>query len=286
LEEAAEKQRGFTERFDAHVQAMVQAVEGNYNWRAVNMLSALVEFYEFVHAKEWLADALAADSVCVGVGRGKGPAVTAAVQTRRSQCKERASALAKDIVNTVGVAREQTYLHDLFYGLHRIFDVVLHPLMAGMQGVEHVNKQMKLTLTSQCTAANNNRKRADGSRMIGDVAQVAHAKVVRTHVIETQGASLPQNVYSQMLMGNLNWGSRESHKRTEKRTHKVFIAGSAKGLQALRDGTYASSPPAATESPVHMSALLSDPPRKKRFAIRGTPLRPDFLEPEPCVQEK
>ena len=39
--------------------------------------------------------------------------------------------LALDIVNTVGDARQQTYIHDLVYGLHRIFDVALHTLHAG-----------------------------------------------------------------------------------------------------------------------------------------------------------
>jgi hypothetical protein len=54
--------------------------------------------------------------------------------------------LANEIVGTIGDAREQTYVRDLVYGLHRIFDVALTILHAGMQGVEHVNKQMKLIL--------------------------------------------------------------------------------------------------------------------------------------------
>ena len=45
------------------MQAMEQGIDGNYNWSVVNMLNALVEFYEFVHAKKWLADALAADAL-------------------------------------------------------------------------------------------------------------------------------------------------------------------------------------------------------------------------------
>ena len=137
---------------------MQQAVDGNYTWRVVDMLNALVKFYEFVHAKEWLGDALALAAAqggaVVGYRVGRGPVVTQAVQIRKAACKERALALATDSIRTVGVAREQTYLHDLVYGLHRVFDAVLHPLLAGMQGCEHVNKLMKLTLVSQCTAAN------------------------------------------------------------------------------------------------------------------------------------
>ena len=84
-----EKSMTFEQRFEAHVQAMEQAVEGNYCWRVVNMLNALVEFYEFVHAKEWLADAIDADA---GEREGGdrvvivGPAVTNAVRIRKAQC--------------------------------------------------------------------------------------------------------------------------------------------------------------------------------------------------------
>ena len=277
LAEAEECNQHLQAQFEQHVAAMQQSVDGNYSWHVTNMLSALVEFYEFVHAKAWLADAFAADA-------GVGPAVTAAVQQRKVACMERSMALAKDIVAAIGVAREQTYIHDLVYGLHRIFEVVLHPLLAGMQGCEHVNKLMKQTLTSQCTAALNNRYDADGKKCIGDVAQVAHAKVVRTHIIETRGDSLPRDLYSQMLMGSLNWGSRASQKRLEKRDHKVFEAKAAVGLRALREGMH-SPQTEACASPVEMVALLSDPPRKKRMPCGPTPLRPDFMEPEPDMSK-
>ena len=42
----------FAERMEAHVQEMENCIEGNYRWRVINMLDALVEFYEFVHAKD------------------------------------------------------------------------------------------------------------------------------------------------------------------------------------------------------------------------------------------
>ena len=145
----------FQERFATHVHDMQQAVDENYNWKVVNTLSALVECYEFVHAKEWLSDALAADAPDteggeVGWSLGRGAAVVEATRRRRAECKERTMLLARDIISTVGVAREQTYVHDLVYGVHLVFDTVLHPLLAGMQGVEHVNKAMKLCLVSQC----------------------------------------------------------------------------------------------------------------------------------------
>ena len=146
LEVARAKTRTFEQQFEAHVHAMQQAVDGNYGWRVVNMLNALVVFYEFVQEKECLGDALAADARAgwgvagSGKGLGRGPAVTAAVEKRRNECKERSLELAHNIVAAVGTAREQTYVHDLVYGLHRIFEVVLHPLLAVMQGCEHVNK--------------------------------------------------------------------------------------------------------------------------------------------------
>ena len=161
----------FEQRFDAHVQAMQQSIEGNYKWKVVNLLNGLVQFYEFVHQKEWLADALVADASASGETRlGKGLHVTAAVADRRKQTMTRSLQVAADITSTIGEAREQTYVHDMVYGLHRVFDVALHTLHAGMQGVEHVNKLMKLTMVSQVTAANNNRRYADGKRLLGDVA--------------------------------------------------------------------------------------------------------------------
>ena len=293
LQVAIETTRTYQEQFDAHVQSIQNGIDGNYAWKVVNMLNGLVEFYEFVHAKEWLADALAADATApqgngvVGWGLGRGPAVTAAVQKRRGECAERSLALAKGILGTVGTAREQTYVHDLVYGLHRVLDVVLHPLLAGMQGVEHVNKQMKLCLVSQCTAANNNRMDADGKRMLGDVAQAAIAKVVRTHVVETRGDSCPQNVYGQRLLGHMSWGSAESRERVAKRDHKQFSAGSASGLQALNAGTHSPLPPTAVASPESLTAMLENASRKRRFTVRGqTPLRPDFIEPEPRHGQK
>ena len=68
LKKAAEVSMNFEQRFEQHVTDMQQAVEGNYKWRVVNSLNGLVQFYEFVHAKKWLADALAADG---GGGRGR-----------------------------------------------------------------------------------------------------------------------------------------------------------------------------------------------------------------------
>ena len=56
---------------------------------------------------------------------GRGAAVKAAVTNRRGECMERSKLLAKDIIAAVGEARQQTYVHDLIYGLHRVFDVVL-----------------------------------------------------------------------------------------------------------------------------------------------------------------
>ena len=166
-------------------------------------------------------------------------------------------------------------MHDLVYGLYRIFDVVLHPLLAGMQGVEHVNKQMKLSLVTQCTAANNNKKTADGKRMLGDVAQAAVAKVVRGHIVETRGASLPGNQYSQRIQGHLGWGTAESIARVAKGAHKIFVTGSAAGLRALNAGTYSPQLPAAVVSPNTIGQLLSDPPRKRRF--QNAPAVPSTL---------
>ena len=159
-----------------------------------------------------------------------------------------------------------------------MFDVVLHLLLAGMQGCEHVNKQMKLCLVSQCTAANNNRVQADGTRMLSDVAQAAIGKVMRAHIVEVRGGSLPQYLYGQSLMGNLGWGSKVSLERNAKRDHKGFAAGSAPGLHALRAGTYS---PHAVPSLGTMEERLLHPPRFKRSAAPGPSLlRSDFFEPE------
>ena len=292
LQVATEKTLTFEDRFSSHIDAMSQAIDGNYNWCVINMLNALVEFYEWVHAKSWLADALAADAELAGGEggrRGRGPSVTETVKRRRTECMERSMALAKDIIAAVGVARKQTYVHDLVYGLHRVFDAVLHLLLAGMQGVEHVNKQMKLALVSQCTAANNNRKTASGKQMLGDVAQAALCKVARQHIVELRGDSLPQSQYGQRLMGHLGWGSNESIARVAKRDHKVFQAGSVSGLKELAAGVYSPQPTAAAVSPVGMAALLSDPPRQrwKRHTPPGPScLRPDFYEPEPGCARK
>ena len=287
VEVARDQTRTYEERFEAHVLQMQQAVDGNYGWRVVFMLTALVNFYEFVHAKKWLGDALAADADqgagVVGYGVGRGPAVRLAVTKRKEQCKEQALALAQDIVSTVGTAREQTYLHDLVYGLHRVWDVVLHPLLAGMQGCEHVNKDMKLCLVSQCTAGNNNRYSKGGERLLGDVAQAAVAKVVRQHISVHRAEHCPQNQYGQRLLGRLGWGSGESIARVAKHEHKVFLASSSAGMNALAAGTY--SPvlvAAAVASPGTMADQLNAPSRKRRYDVAvPSQLRPDFLEPEP-----
>ena len=116
--------------------------------------------------------------------------------------------------------------------------------------------------------------------MLGDVAQAAIGKVMRTHIAEVRGRSLPQNLYGQQLLGNCGWGSHVSLERKAKRDHKGFTAGSAAGLQALRAGTY-SPQPHAVPSPSTMQERILDPPRRKRFAAPGPSLlRPDFIEPE------
>jgi hypothetical protein len=276
LRKAADAALSFEEMFEHHVSAMAQAVEGNYKWRVVNLLNGLVQFYEFVHAKQWLSDALLADKSTIGVvGLGKGVNVAAAVTLRRQQCMTRSREVAGDIVSTIGEARQQTYLHDLVYGVHRIFDVALHILHAGMQGVEHVNKQMKLIMVAQCTAANNNRRDTDGKRLLGDVAQTATAIVARSHIMNgPQSASLPSNQYSQMLQGRMGWGSAAYTQRTEKRDHKQFQAGSVSRLSAMQAGLYSPQQRTDAASPEPMAELLSQPSRKRRFDIRPSQLRP------------
>jgi hypothetical protein len=284
LERAAAASLSYEQRFEAHVDAMQQAVEGNYNWRVVNLLHGLVEFYEFVHCKEWLADALAADAPTIGaLGLGKGANVAAAVNLRRTHAMERSVLVAKDIIATRGEAREQTYVHDMVYGIHRIFDVAFLILHAGMQGVEHVNKQMKLILVSQCTAANNNRLGKDGQRQLGDVAQAATAIVSRMHIVSgPRAAILPANQYGQMLMGTLGWGSKAHVDRAAGGKRKVFAATSTEGMAALRSGTHSPRPTPAAASPGTMAELLQNPPRKKRLVHGPSILRPDFLEPGPA----
>ena len=120
-------------------------------------------------------------------------------------------------MGTIGDAREQTCVHDLVYGLHRIFDVALTILHARMQGVEHVNKQMKLILVAQCTAANHGRRDKKGNLLLGDVAQAATAIVSRQHIINGPiAASLPADQYSKRLQGQLGWGTEASKARVAK----------------------------------------------------------------------
>ena len=285
LKKASEITATFDELFEAHVTAMQQAVEGNYKWRVVNLLNGLVQFYEFVHAKTWLADASRADALTTGGGQGaglgRGTHVTQAVQVRKQQCMTDARQLARDIVDTIGDARQQTYVHDLVYGLHRIFDVALHTLHAGMQGVEHVNKQMELIMVSQCTAANNNRRDKDGKRLLGDVAQTATAIVARSHIMHSQAAaSLPSNQYAQMLMGKLGWGSKEYVARTAKRDHKTVEAGAVSRMNALQAGLYSPTLAAAAVSPELMSQRLLAPGRTRRFAVRPSPIGPGLGTPQ------
>ena len=122
-------------------------------------------------------------------------------------------------------------------------------------------------------------------RMLGDVAQAAVAKVARTHIVKLRGDSCPQNLYGQRLLGHLSWGPRESVARIGNRNHKQFTANSVAGLKALNEGTYSPQPlPAAVASPESLTGLLENPSRKRRFAIRPSLLRPDFLEPEPDVK--
>ena len=172
----------------------------------------------------------------------------------------------------------------MVYGLHRVFDSVLHPLLAGMQGCEHVNKDMKLCLVSQCTAANNNRYDSKGDRLLGDVAQAAKAKVSRQHIADTRADKCPDNQYSQRLLGRLGWGSVDSITRGAKRVHKVFTAvGSSVGLTAMNAGTY-SPTVALAVTPGTMAAQLTAPSRRRRFTVPAvrvpSVLRPDFIEPE------
>ena len=71
--------------------------------------------------------------------------------------------------------------------------------------------------------------------------------------------------------------------RVAKRDHKVFVAGSVAGLKSLVAGQFSPKPAAAVPSPsTHMSEMLSNPPRKHK-CMRPTPLRPDFIEPDPFV---
>ena len=287
LQKATDAVRTFDERFEAHLLEMQQAAEGNYKWRVVNLLNGLVHFYEFVHAKQWLTNAFAADAPSIlgsregRVGKGKGPHVMAAVQLRKQQCMARAREVASDIISTIGTAREQTYVHDMVYGLHRIFDVALHMLHAGMQGVEHVNKQMKLIMVSQCTAANNNRRGADGKRLMGDVAQVAMAIVARGHVVNgPKAASLPSSQYSAMLQGLVGWGSAAHQERESKRERKTFEAGSLSKMNALQAGLYSPTLAAAAVSPELMSQRFLAPGRTRRFAVRPSPIGPGLGTPQ------
>ena len=151
-----------------------------------------------------------------------------------------------------------------------------------MQGVEHVNKLMKLTMVSQVTAANNNRRDADGQRLLGDVAQTAVAIVSRSHIVNgPRAASLPSDQYSLMLQGKMGWGTAESVERHAKGEHKMFQAGSVSRLGAMQAGLYSPPQRTAAVSPEPMALLLANPSRKRRFEIRPSPLGAATVEEDP-----
>jgi hypothetical protein len=105
------------------------------------------------------------------------------------------------------------------------------------------------------------------------------------HIIETRGDSLPQDQYSQCLMGRQGWGSRENIQRTEKKAHKVFHAGVVGGLKALNGGQY-SPQTSAAGSPEPLAVLLSNPSRKRRMEIRPSPLAFDTFSSDSPGQSK
>lgn len=109
------------------------------------------------------------------------------------------------------------------------------------------------------------------------------AKVVRQHISVHRAEHAPQNQYGQRLLGRLGWGSGESIARVAKHEHKVFLASSSAGMNALAAGTY--SPvlvAAAVASPGTMADQLNAPSRKRRYDVAvPSQLRPAFLEPEP-----
>ena len=58
LKKAADVSRTFEQRFEAHVAALQQVIEGNYNWKVVSLLNTLFAFYEFVHTRARLTSSV------------------------------------------------------------------------------------------------------------------------------------------------------------------------------------------------------------------------------------
>ena len=147
------------------------------------MLHSLLDHYIFTHETRWMFDA--------------GADLVAATVDRRNECKKRSRQLAQDILTCVGVETDQSYIHDLVYGLHKLYDQVGTPLRAAMQGIEHVNKQMKDILRLMVCAG--------GKGKTSDISQMSQIMRIKSHVISQRCASLPADKYSQMIQGKVSW---------------------------------------------------------------------------------
>ena len=165
-----------------------QEVNGNYHWRVVNMFNELLNHYIYTHEMRWMCDDEEATPLYE---------LTIA---RRNECAKRSLALARDILSCVGVQKDQSYIHDLVYGLNRLYDYVGTPLRAAMQGAEHVNKQMKDVLRVMTCAGGKG-----GKGKYGDLAQMARVMQTKSHVISQMGEGLPHDKYSMQLQGRLSW---------------------------------------------------------------------------------
>ena len=138
--------------------------------------------------------------------------------------------MVQAVVDVCGTEARWTYLHDIVYGLQKLYLILGKPYLGATEGNEHAHQEMKKDFAMMCSHSN---------QSVGDVLQLMNRHYLRHRCFQQHGLYAPPTKESEGLMGR-DVGAREGNRG--KKRHDAAIPLADAELALLQPGAAAKRP--------------------------------------------
>ena len=117
-------------------------------------------------------------------------------RAEREELARRAYNIGCEVVRAVvavcGDEQRQTYLHDMAYGMQKLFLILGKPYLGATEGNEHAHQEMKKDFKTMCCHSNSR---------AGSMLQLMELSHLRRQVFRTGAQFAPRTIQSQAVLG-------------------------------------------------------------------------------------
>ena len=135
--------------------------------------------------------------------------------------------VVRAVVAVAGGEARQTYLHDMVYGLQKLYLVLGKPYLGATEGNEHAHQEMKKDFRMMCSHSN---------KRLGDMLQLMNCSHLRRHVIATGGQFAPRTRETESNL-HMTLGLKDGKRKRKRHDDAIPIADAH--LEALKTATAA-----------------------------------------------